>query len=222
MGLLHSESLAGPSSALWELTQLGQAAGLPLPPPLKLPPLPTLDGGCNIDALAEQLGQEALGRLRAQLGSPEMRELLTGSLHDSRAQLLGYLDNLDRMKRDLLAEAMDATGTLGALGQAREQLGNLRTLAGGAADLPLTGPLLGAVAAACPAVGGLLSYADAALGEMDGQLTAAESLLTGAMTTVNQLTDMRRLADQALAELDGHISLQGALFDLLDSLSGEL
>lgn len=221
MGLLHSESLSGPSSALWELTQLGQAAGLPLPPPLKLPPLPRLDGGCDMDLLAEQLGQEALGLLRTQLGSPEMRGLLAGNLAESRGQLMNYLGNLDRMKRDLLAEAMDATGTLGALGQAREQLGSLRTLAGGAADLPLAGPLLGAVAAACPAVGGLLSYADAALGEVDGQLAAAENLLTGAMNTVSRLTDMQALAQQALIELDGHIGLQESLFDLLDSLGGE-
>ncbi|MFC6592424.1 hypothetical protein ACFP81_10735 [Deinococcus lacus] len=221
MGLLHSESLAGPSSALWELTQLGQAAGLPLPPAIKLPPLPVLEGDCDMDALAEQLGQEALGRLRAELSSPEMRGLLTGNLAEMQGQLLGYLGNLEHLKRDLLAEAMEATGTLGALGQAREQLGHLRALAGGVSDLPLAGPVLGAVAAACPAVGGLLTYADSALGEVDGQLTAAQNLLTGTMNTVNQLTDMQGLTQQALTELEGHISLQGTLFDLLESLGGE-
>ena len=214
--LLHSEKLEGLERSLWELRSAAQGAGLPLPPPLKLPPLPDLSGGCDLEQLAGLLGTEALTALREQLGAPEVRGLLMGHLEGEKNKLLGYLGNLDRMKADMLEQTQDLLGDQGALGQGRALLAGLRGTLG--ASSPLGGPVLSAVSQACPAVGGLLGYAEGAIEALDSQLEGVQSTLGTLTAQIGAATNVRALAEQALADLEAHMTRQSELFTLLDSL----
>lgn len=216
--LMHSEKLEGLERSLWELRKAAEGAGLPLPPPLKLPPLPDLSGGCDLNLLAERIGTEALTALRAQLGAPDLRALLTGGLEAEKGKLLGYLDLLDRRKSDTLGQVNELLGDQGALGQGRELLAGLRG-ALGTTD-PLTGPVLGAVAEACPVVGGLLEYAESTIGTLDSQLEGVQSTLESLTSRLAAASNVRSLAEQALGELEAHITRQGELFRLLDEIGG--
>lgn len=217
--LLHSETLEGLERSLWELRKVAEGAGLPLPPPLKLPPLPDLgSGGCDLNLLADHIGAEALTTLRAQLGAPDLRALLTGGLEAEKGKLMGYLDLLDRQKADALGQMNELLGDQGALGQGRELLSELRGTLG--TDGPLNGPLLSAVSDACPVVGGVLGYAESTISTLDSQLEGVQSTLSGLTSRLAAATNVRGLAEQALSELEAHITTQGQLFAALDELGG--
>lgn len=218
MGLLHSKGIESLPAALWELEKAAKAAGIPLPPPLKLPDLPPIVGGCDVNALVGALGPIAARELAGQLKLPGVRGLLTGNLEEAKGALLGYLGQLDSMKSGLLGQAMEATGLQGAIGQGRDLLSGLRGALGQPLGSPLAGEVLGAVAGACPAVGGLLAYAENTLSALDGQLSGVEGMLGGLVSKLDSLTSVRGLAEGLLGELEAHLDIQGTLFAALDAM----
>ena len=78
MGLLHARTEAGQRGTQWELGELARAAGVPPLPDLKLPQLPALIGGCNLESLAASLGPIAANALAAQFADPVIQGLHTG------------------------------------------------------------------------------------------------------------------------------------------------
>ncbi|GGL15952.1 hypothetical protein [Deinococcus radiotolerans] len=219
MGLLHSPGLSGVQGALWEVQQLAQAAGIPLPPPLQLPSLPPLVGGCDAQALAAALGAEVAQALGEQLQLPGVQQLLTGDLAGARSAVLGYLGTLDTLRGPLLADLADGQGTLGALGQAQDTLSGLRAALGQPGGSALAGDVISAVADACPAVGGLLAYAEGTLAGIEQQVQGVSSALSAGLDRLNQLTSLQGAAEALLAELDAHVDIQAALLDVVNGMN---
>lgn len=229
MGLLHSPDLGEGVGALWELVDLAEEVGIPLPPPIteaiqKLPPL--IDGVSSGDfGPALELLGPAAGPLGEVLRSPAVQSLIRGDLEGMKAGLLDYLGQLDGMKNDLFRQLMEAAGMTGALGQAQELLGGVRgalAQAGGPlADLlggPLTPAVLDMVRQASPELGLLLGYAETALSSLDGQLSGAENVMVSLSQQLADLTNLRTLAERGLAELDGHLSGLDSLFEAIGGL----
>lgn len=228
MGLLHSLKGEAAQSALWELGQLAEEVGVPLPPPLAKLDLPAVLGAVGSgdpQALLSTLGPVAAEALGVQLKDPALQALIRGDLEGAQEGLTGYLTQLAGQKTDLLARLADLTGTQGALGEAQGLLDGVRgavaaaqTEVGELVNGPLTGAVLSLVAQASPEVATLLGYAQSALDTVDGRLSGAEGLresLTG------QLADLRRLeatAQSAAAELDDRLSGLDALFASLEEL----
>jgi hypothetical protein len=215
MGLLHALLTAGKRGQDWELKYLAAAAGVPLPPPITLPALPPLVGGCNLAQLATQLGPLVAQALQGQFADPTVRGLMTGDLQAKRGQLLDYLGTLDRQREGLLDGMAAAVIQQNLLGQAQDALGAARAALGGPPGAPLAAEVIGTVAEACPAVGGLLAYGEAALDTASSQLTGAQSFAQGLVAQLASLTSLRGLAEDALVELDAHLTILPTLFHTL-------
>lgn len=230
MGLLHSlkgEQLLG---TLWELGQLAEEVGIPLPPPLArigqaLPALAGAIGSGDPQALLSVLGPTVAEALGAELQNPTLQALIRGDLEGARDSLAGYLGNLEGLKSGLLDQLMEATGTAGALGQAQDLLSGLRGLIGQAdgalGDLlngPPTGTVLGLIAQASPELAAVLSFAEGALDTVQGQLSGIEGRLGSLRGQLDDLTRLESLAGRALNELDERIDGLDGLFGAVRSL----
>ncbi|THF70508.1 hypothetical protein E7T06_07325 [Deinococcus sp. Arct2-2] len=215
MGLLHALTQAGQRGTQWELGELARAAGVPPLPDLKLPQLPALIGGCNLDSLAASVGPIAANAIAAQFSDPVIQALMTSDLSAKRTQLLGYLDSLDRQKDTLLGQIADSLGSEGALGTAQDTLGGIRSALGGAVGSPLGAEVLGAVAEACPVAAGLIAYAENTLDTLSGNIAGVQSFSQSLTSQLASLTSLRAAAEDALAELDAHLDILPALFTSL-------
>jgi hypothetical protein len=211
MGLLHALTQAGQRGTQWELGELARAAGVPPLPDLKLPQLPALIGGCNLESLAASLGPIAANAIAAQFSDPAVQALMTGDLSAKRTQLLSYLDSLDRQKDSLLGQINDALGSEGVLGSAQDTLNGIRSTLGA----PLDYEVIGAVAEACPAVAGLIAYAENTLDTLSSNIAGVQSFAQGLTSQLASLTSLRGLAEDALAELDAHLAILPTLFTSL-------
>jgi hypothetical protein len=215
MGLLHALTQAGQRGTQWELGELARAAGVPPLPDLKLPQLPALIGGCNLESLAASLGPIAANAIAAQFSDPAVQALMTGDLSAKRTQLLSYLDSLDRQKDSLLGQINDALGSEGVLGSAQDTLNGIRSTLGAPLDSPLGNEVIGAVAEACPAVAGLIAYAENTLDTLSSNIAGVQSFAQGLTSQLASLTSLRGLAEDALAELDAHLAILPTLFTSL-------
>lgn len=190
----------------WELGQLAQALGLPQPPEIKLPALPAGGGACDFAQLTQVLGPAVADALGSYLGRPEVADVLTGNLEGLRGQVLGYAGMLDGEVQRLTDELMERTGTLGALGQARDLLGGAREALGQPFGSPLAGGVLSAVAGACPAAGYALSLAEGSIAALEGELSAVEGLITAGQERLTSLLSARALTEGLLAQVDEQLA----------------
>lgn len=212
MGLLHALTDAGQRGQQWELGALARAAGVPPLPDLKLPNLPAVIGGCNLEALTASLGPTVANALAAQFTDPTIQGLMTSDLNAKRTQLLGYLDSLDRQKDSLLGQIADSLGSEGALGTAQDTLGGIRSALGGAAGSPLGTEVLAAVAEACPVASGLIAYAENTLDTLSSNIAGVQSFAQSLTSQLASLTSLKAAAEDALAELDAHLDILPTLF----------
>ncbi|MDV6376363.1 hypothetical protein [Deinococcus arenicola] len=220
MGLLHSNTQQGQRSAAWEqVSQAAQATGIPLPPPITLPALPDLSGGCNATQLEAALGQAAAGALRAMLAAPALQAQIAGAVGGQAAQLDDYLAVLGRERQTILDQLADLTGTEGALGQAQELLGGLRGALGQATSIPIAGELLTSVSAACPAVGALLTFAESGISSAESALSGVQATAAALASKLAQLTDVESHAQELRTQLQQRIDSLPDLF--LDAIGGE-
>ena len=198
-------------AAGWELNKAAASLGLPLPPVLKLPPVPAASTSCDLAALTSTLGSAAASALKTQLASPDISLLLTGDLSGVKTQLEGYAAMIDAQISTVTADLQAQTGLMDALGTARSTLSGLRgTL--GSAEAAIPPEIMAAVSAACPAAGYALTLAETALGNTDGEIQGVSSLITAGQERLAGLTSVKSLADTLTTQLQARLTaLPGTL-----------
>lgn len=213
MGLLHPDTPQGQRQAAWDqVRQTAQSVGLPLPPKIELPQLPDLTGGgCDAPALEATLGAAAAGALRAALSSPEFRSQVQGQLAQQRAQVLSHFEGLERQRQSLLSQLSSLADQESALGQTQQVLGQARD-ALGLNSAPIAADLLAGVAAACPAVGALLQFAEGGIAAADQALIGVASTAQSLTDKLSKITDLQASSQQLLDQIDEHINALPGLF----------
>ena len=219
MALLQGLAQKAANGALWELTQLAQEAGLPLPPPAIIPALITGIGTGNPAALLDVLGDEVATALGLQIASPLIKNLVRGNLEGAKDTLLSYVGNLTTLESGLLDDLAKATGTTALLAQGRDLaggvLGVLNTAQTNPLDLVrngLPGPLMGLIRSASPELAGVLDMVQDTAKDAQGRLDSALNLVGNIQGRLESLTTLRGVADLAIDALDGRLDSLDDLF----------
>lgn len=196
MALLQGLAQKAATAASWELSKLAAAAGLPQPPPIVLPPIPS--GTPDPAALVDLIGPEAASVLATALSAPGVLTQMQADLEATRDRVNSYVESLTTLESRLLTELAGASAEVTALQNAAAQAATPLGVLGEGGPSP---GLLTDLAALAPDLAAILTTLQTGQTDALRRLTAAQSLVSELQGKLTDLASLKAAAEATLDEL---------------------